>query len=99
MKVINTCEKIKSTFKNGFDINLWREFATEISEELPSKCENDIKNYDYNKDVLPVIELSLNEEKIDLVSKNFQLVIDTLNDNLTKLFQEEPDIDIILYLC
>jgi len=98
MKVINTSDKIKTTFKNGFDINLWREYAAEISKELPSKCENDIKNYDYNKDVLPVIELALNEEKIDLVSENFQLVADKLNENLSKLFKEEPDIDIILYL-
>ena len=98
MKVINTCDRIKSTFKNGLDINLWREYAAEISEELPSKCENDAKDYDFNKDVLPVIELSLNEEKIDLVSKNFQIVTDKLNENLSKLFKEEPDIDIILYL-
>ncbi len=98
MKIINTCDKIKTTFKNGFNIELWREYAGEISEELASKCENDAKSYDFNKDVLPVIELALNEEKIDLVSKNFQSVIDTLNENLTKLFKEEPDIDIILYL-
>lgn len=98
MKIINTCNKIKTTFKKGFNIELWREYAGEISKELPSKCENDAKNYDFNKDVLSVIELSLNEEKIDLVSKNFQRVIDTLNENLTKLFKEEPDIDIILYL-
>ena len=98
MKINNTCDKIKSTFKNGFNIELWREYADGISKELASKCENDAKNYDFNKDVLPVIELSLNEEKIDLVSKNFQRVIDTLNENLTELFKEEPDIDIILYL-
>ena len=98
MKIINSCGKIKSIFKNGFSINLWREYATEISEELPAKCENDAKSYDFNKDVLPVIELALNEEKIDLVSKNFQLVANKLNENLSKLFKEEPDIDIILYL-
>lgn len=98
MKIINSCGKIKSIFKNGFSINLWREYATEISEELPTKCENDAKSYDFNKDVLPVIELALNEEKIDLVSKNFQLVTNKLNENLSKLFKEEPDIDIILYL-
>lgn len=98
MKVINTCDKIKETFKNGFNIELWREYVAEISEELPPKCENDAKSYDFNKDVLPVIELALNEEKIDLVSKNFQTVIDTLNENLTKLFKDEPDIDIVLYL-
>lgn len=98
MNVINTCDKIKTTFMNGFNIELWRNYAGEISEELPSKCENDAKSYDFNKDVLPVIEFALNEEKIDLVSKNFQIVADKLNENLSKLFKEEPDIDIILYL-
>ncbi len=98
MKIINTCEKIKSAFINGFDIVVWRKYASDISKELPSKCENDAKSYDFNKEVLPVIEDALNEEKINLVSRNFQAVIDTLNDNLTKLFDKEPDINIILYL-
>ena len=40
----------------------------------------------------------MNEEKLDFVSRNFQTVIDTLNDNLSKLFDKEPDINIILYL-
>ena len=98
MKIINTCDKIKSVFADGFSIDLWRKYAEEISQELPSKCENDAKEYDFNKDVLPVLEAALNEEKIDFVSGNFQKVIDTLNDNLSKLFDTEPDIKIILYL-
>ncbi len=98
MKIINTCDKIKSVFTDGFDIKLWRKYAEEISQELPSKCEKDAKEYDFNKSVLPVLEAALNEEKIDFVSRNFQLVIDTLNDNLTKLFDNEPDINIVLYL-
>lgn len=40
----------------------------------------------------------MNAEKIDFVSRNFQSVIDTLNDNLSKLFDTDPDINIILYL-
>lgn len=98
MKIINTCDKIKSVFANGFDIELWRKYAEEISRELPLKCENDAKSYDFNKDVLPVLENALNEEKLDFVSRNFQALIDTLNDNLSKLFDTEPDINIILYL-
>ncbi len=98
MKIINTCEKIKSTFVDGFDFDLWREYAGEISKELPSKCENDAKSYDFNKDVLPILEGALNEEKIDFVCKNFQTVIGTLNANLSKLFDNEPDINIVLYL-
>lgn len=98
MKIINTCEKIKSVFMNGFDIVAWRKYAREISKELPFKCENDAKSYDFDKCVLPVLENALNEDKIDFVSKNFQSVIDTLNANLSKLFDTEPDINIILYL-
>lgn len=98
MKTINTCDKIKSVFANGFDIELWRKYASEISKELPSKCENDAKGYDFEKEVLPVLNLALNNEKIDFVSKNFQSVIKTLNSNLNKLFDKEPDINIVLYL-
>ena len=98
MKIINTCDKIKSVFSGGFTIDLWRKYAEEISKELTSKCENDAKSYDFNKDVLPVLEVALNAEKIDFVSRNFQSVIDTLNDNLSKLFDTDPDINIILYL-
>ena len=98
MRIINTCDKIKSLFSNGFDMSVWRKYAGEISKELPSKCENDAKNYDFNNDVLPVLENALDEEKINFVSRNFQAVIDTLNDNLTKLFDTDPDINIILYL-
>ncbi len=98
MNIINTCNKIKSVFADGFSLELWRKYAEEISKELPSKCEKDAKEYDFNKSVLPVLEAALSEEKIDFVSRNFQTVIDTLNDNLSKLFDTEPDINIILYL-
>ena len=98
MKIINTCDKIKTFFSGSFDVTVWRKYAGEISKELPSKCENDAKSYDFNKDVLPVLEAALNADKIDFVSRNFQSVIDTLNENLSKLFDTEPDINIVLYL-
>ena len=98
MKTINTINIIKSLFPNGFNMSVWRKYAGEISKELPSKCENDAKNYDFEKEILPVLESALNKEKLDFVSKNFQIVVDTLNSNLTKLFDTEPDINIILYL-
>ncbi|MGN0570493.1 MAG: GNAT family N-acetyltransferase [Candidatus Fimenecus sp.] len=98
MQIINTCDKIKSIFSNGFDISVWREYAAEISKELPEKCETDARNYSFEKDILPVISSALQEDKIDFVNKNFQSVIKVLNDNLSKLFHGEPDINIILCL-
>ena len=98
MKIINTCSRIKTLFQNGFDMSVWRKYAGEISKELPSKCEKDAKEYDFNESVLPVLEAALNEKIIDFVSKNFQNVVETLNANVSKLFDSEPDINIILYL-
>lgn len=98
MKIVNTCDRIKAVFANGFNIDLWRKYAGEISKELPLKCESDAKSYEFSKEIFPVIKDALNEEKINFVSRNFQAVIDTLNDNLSKLFDQEPDITIILYL-
>lgn len=46
MKIINTCDKIKSLFHSGFDMSLWRKYAEEISKELPGKCEKDTKEYE-----------------------------------------------------
>lgn len=63
MKIINTCDKIKDVFSNGFDICAWREYAEEISKELPSKCENDAKSYDYEKDVLPLVKMLLRNKE------------------------------------
>lgn len=98
MKIINTCDEIKTLFHDGFDMNIWRKYAEKISKELVSKCENDAKGYDFENQILPVLNLALNEEKIDFISRNFQAVINTLNKNLAELFDKEPDINIILYL-
>lgn len=98
MKIINTCDKIKTIFADGFCMEKWRKYAGEISSELVLNCENNAKNYDFEKDVFPVISAALYEEKVDFVSESFRSVIDTLNDNLKKLFDKEPDINVILYL-
>ena len=98
MKIINTCNEIKKTFTDGFSIDLWQEYAAGISAELPLKCEKDARDYDFEKEVRPILDEALNEEKINNLDKSFRKVIDNLNSNLAKLFDEEPDINIILYL-
>ena len=68
MRIINTCDEIRSTFSDVFDINTWRRYAEKISRELPSKCENDAKKYNFENDINPVIKNALNDEKIDFVA-------------------------------
>lgn len=98
MKYINTCNEIKAVFTDGFSIDLWRRYASGVSAELAEKCEKDSAEYDFEKEVRPVLDAALDREKIDFVSRNFQITVDTLNSNLLKLFDAEPDINIVLYL-
>ena len=56
MRIINTFDKIPGCFKNSaFDLNAWRVYARAISPELGEKCERDSREYDFNNDVLPVV--------------------------------------------
>ena len=56
MRIINTFEKIPTCFTNHvFDLNAWRKYTKELSDELSEKCEKGAKKYDFDHDVLPVI--------------------------------------------
>ena len=56
MRIINTFDKIPGCFKNSaFDLDAWRVYARAISPELGEKCEWDSREYDFNNDVLPVV--------------------------------------------
>ena len=56
MRIINTFDKIPGCFKNSaFDLDAWRVYARAISPELCEKCERDSREYDFNNDVLPVV--------------------------------------------
>lgn len=100
MKVINTFDQIQSCFKNhAFDLDCWRKYTKEFSCELSEKCEQDSKDYDFNKDVLPVINnVLLNRESALLANTSFVAVTNRLNSSIDKLFKDDIEIDIILYL-
>ena len=56
MRIINTFDKIPGCFKNSaFDLDAWRVYARAISPELGEKCERNSREYDFNNDVLPVV--------------------------------------------
>lgn len=38
-----------------FDLDAWRVYARAVSPELGEKCERDSREYDFNNDVLPVV--------------------------------------------
>lgn len=100
MRIINTFNKIQSCFTNNiFNLEAWRKYTKEVSCELCEKCEQDSKEYDFNKDVFPVINnVLLNKDAALLANTSFITVTKQLNSNINKLFKNDIDIDIILYL-
>ncbi len=100
MRIINTFDKIQNCFtNNAFDLDSWRKYTKEFSCELSEKCEQDSKEYDFNKDVFPVINnVLLNKEAAFQTNASFITVTNELNSNIDKLFKTDIEIDIILYL-
>lgn len=100
MRIINTFDKIPGCFKNSaFDLDAWRVYARAISPELGEKCERDSREYDFNNDVLPVVNnVLLNRDAALAANDSFVAVTDKLASNIERLFENGVETDIILYL-
>ena len=100
MRIINTFDKIQNCFTNNmFNLDSWRKYTKEFSCELSKKCEQDAKEYDFNKVIFPVVNnVLLNKEAALRTNTSFISVTNQLNSNINKLFKNDIDLDIILYL-
>lgn len=100
MKTVNTVPEILSTFPDShFDKQRWRDYAGAIHPELPKLCEEDTAKYEFEKDVLPVIETVLGEpERIRNLGSRFERVVAELQERLPVLFDKECEVTVVLYL-
>lgn len=100
MRVINTIDKITSCFPNGkFEIIAWQDYIETFSLPLVEKCKQDAKGYDFEKEILPVLNNAIaNNEKLSMLNSSFNMTVNKLKCNMGRLFDEEPEIDVILYL-
>ncbi len=100
MRLINTFHKIEDCFPNNiFDIEAWRKYTKEFSFELSKKCEQDSKDYDFDKEITPVVSnVILNKEAAALTNASFVTVTKQLKRNISQLFESDIELDIILYL-
>ncbi len=100
MQLINTFHKIQNCFPNNmFDIEAWRKYTKEFSSELCEKCEQDSKDYDFDKDIMPVLNnVILNKEAAATANASFIAIAERLSRNISQLFKSDIDPDIILYL-
>lgn len=100
MRIINTFDKIPTCFTNHvFDLDSWRKYTKEISDALSEKCEQDSKEYDFDKEVLPVLNnVLLHKEAAFQANVAFIEVTNELTQNINKIFNDHVEMDIILYL-
>lgn len=100
MRIINTFDKIPNCYKDHvFDLDLWRNYTKDFSSELAEKCESDAKEYDFDRDIFPVVNnVKLNDDAARLANASFLTVTEQLDRNMYKLFENDVDLDIVLYL-
>lgn len=102
MKIIDTFNNILILLEEmdfQFDENLWRTYAEKISVEFPDKCKNDSNSYDFQKDILPVLEASINNaSKMKKAHDSFIHATKELRERFVEVFSVEPQVDIIFYL-
>lgn len=100
MRIIDTYTEIISLFsQREFSMSLWRTYANSISIYLSQQVENDAKLYNFEKQVIPVINNALNNRaKLEETHQSFIYATQQLSDKLIEIFKYDLDVDIILYL-
>ena len=64
MKIIDTYESLCQHLMNhDFHLTTWQSYANAISLELAEKCLNDAQEYDYETELLPVLNECLHDSK------------------------------------
>ena len=90
MRIINTFDKIPGCFKNSaFELDAWRKHTpARFRRSLAKKCERDSREYDFNNDVLPVVNnVLLNRDAAITANDSFVAVTDKLASNIERLFE------------
>ncbi len=100
MKIIDTYGKINNCFIEGkFSISLWEKYVDSIFPNLSNKLKEDSKNYNFEKEVLPVIQgLLKSKDKALMAHSAFIKATENLSNIAMEKLGENIDITIVLYL-
>ena len=82
MKIIDTLPQIIDCFVDDvFNMERWENYANAISPRLAVKLKNDIANYDFQNDVLPVLNnVAHNFNKLEIAYQSFLSLTDGLSE-------------------
>lgn len=100
MQIIDGFVGAQSAFPGGtFSLAAWRAYARTISAALPELVETDIADYDFERDVLPVLELFYNSpEKAAQAHASFQKLTAGLPERLEAALGCTVDAVLVFYL-
>ena len=100
MEIIDAYEQIAHYFPlQEFSIFNWEQYAGHISRTLVDLVKDDIKDYSFEKDILPVVKSAFaNHEKQLTIHNNFQEITQNLSQRIQNTFGVQLEVDLILYL-
>lgn len=105
MRIMDTYTGMVTLFQDSgyhFDKSLWQIYADNISPELSEKCIMDSSAYDFEKDVLPVLERAMRSKtETKRTHDSFVQITKGLKERFTGAFGVDLQADIVLYfgLC
>ncbi len=100
MRIIDTFIDIHKCYVNNcFELENWIKYADSISPTLADKLLNDIHGYDFQKDILPILnEVPCNIDKVNLAHQSFLSLTDDLTERILCILGTNIDVDIVFYL-
>ena len=100
MKIIDTSNEIQQCYPNGiFDITCWKKYADSIAPNFSNKIKNDTADYDFEQDILPVLQSTINNaQKLTAAHNSFVSATADLADKMREKLGTELDVTIVFYL-
>ncbi len=100
MKIIDTFEGIERCYKNGkFQKSEWDKYMNEYLPFAKERIENVAEKYNYQKDVLPVLNnLIENRDKLVIAHNSFCELVDGIDERLRSTLDTELDVTVVFYL-
>jgi hypothetical protein len=96
----NTIKQINTSFENGvFSLEQWKHYMDNILPDSKVLMLDDIKNYDFEKDILPIINNVFTDQKrLSNLSHLTDELIEQANKSIQNVFGKDIDCEVILYL-
>lgn len=100
MKIVDTFPKMADYFIDGvFNMERWGIYANSISPKLAIKLKNDIADFDFQKDILPLLNnVTCHFDKLNTAHRSFLALTDGLPEKIQSVLQTDLDVTVIFYL-